>query len=337
MPHEKDHINIVVIGHVDSGKSTTAGYMVYKLGGIDKRTIEEFEKESAEMGKGSFKYAWVFDKHKAERERGISIDLNQRPLATNKYHVTILDAPGHRDYIKNMITGTSQASCAILMVSAAVDEFEAGLSKNGQTTEHAILAYTLGIRQLIVCVNKMDMTEPKYSEARYDKIKDEVLSFLKTVGFKPKKITFIPISGWHGDNLLCDSVNMPWCKGMTLLNAIDALSVPKREEGKALRLPLQDVYDIGGIGTVPVGTVDTGVIKAGMTVTFAPKNISGVVKFMEKYHDSLSNACPGDCVGFHVTNVPKTEIRRGYVAGDAKRDPPKAAESFEAQVSINWA
>merc|ERR1712013_421509 len=171
---DKFHINIVVIGHVDSGKSTSTGHMIYKCGGIDKRTIEKFEKEAQEMGKGSFKYAWVLDKLKAERERGITIDIQLMNFTTAKYYVTIIDAPGHRDFIKNMITGTSQADCAVLIIASSTGEFEAGISKNGQTREHALLAYTSGVKQMIVGINKIDNTEPPYSESRFGEIKKEV-------------------------------------------------------------------------------------------------------------------------------------------------------------------
>merc|ERR1712130_631560 len=198
MGKEKIHVNIVVIGHVDSGKSTTTGHLIYKCGGIDKRTIEEFEKEAQESGKGSFKYAWVLDKLKAERERGITIDIALWKFETEKFYVTIIDAPGHRDFIKNMITGTSQADCAVLIVAAGVGEFEAGISKNDQTREHALLAYTLGVKQLIVGVNKMDSTEPPYSEKRFT----EITNYVKKVGFNPKTVAFVPISGWHGDNMI---------------------------------------------------------------------------------------------------------------------------------------
>merc|ERR1712078_933948 len=210
---DKTHINVVVIGHVDSGKSTTTGHLIYKCGGIDKRTIEKFEKEAAELGKGSFKYAWVLDKLKSERERGITIDIALWKFETPKYYVTVIDAPGHRDFIKNMITGTSQADCAVLIVAAGVGEFEAGISKNGQTREHALLAYTLGVKQMIVAVNKMDSTEPKYSENRFKEIVKEVSSYVKKIGYNPKSIAFVPISGWHGDNMIEATSNMPWYKG----------------------------------------------------------------------------------------------------------------------------
>uniref|UniRef100_H0XNG9 Tr-type G domain-containing protein n=1 Tax=Otolemur garnettii TaxID=30611 RepID=H0XNG9_OTOGA len=252
MGKEKTHINIVVIGHVDSGKSTTTGHLIYKCGGIDKRTIEKFEKEAAEMGKGSFKYAWVLDKLKAERERGITIDISLCKFETSKYYVTIIDAPGHRDFIKNMITGTSQADCAVLIVAAGVGEFEAGISKNGQTREHALLAYTLGVKQLIVDVNKMDSTEPPYSQKRYEEIVKEVSTYIKKIGYNPDTVAFVPISGWNGDNMLEPSANMPWFKGWkvtrkdgnasgtTLLEALDCILPPTRPTDKPLRLPLRD-------------------------------------------------------------------------------------------------
>lgn len=298
------------------------------------------------MGKGSFKYAWVLDKLKAERERGITIDISLWKFETPKYEVTVIDAPGHRDFIKNMITGTSQADCAILIVAGAANEFEAGISKNGQTREHALLAYTLGVRQLIVAVNKMDKTTPPYSQARFEEIQKEVSTFVKKIGFNPAGVPFVPISGWEGDNMLEPSTNMPWYKGFsferksqkfegkTLLQALDAMEPPTRPTDKPLRLPLQDVYKIGGIGTVPVGRVETGIIKPGMVVTFAPVNLTTEVKSVEMHHQALTEGVPGDNVGFNVKNVSVKELRRGYVAGDSKHDPPKAAEEFCAQVIV---
>jgi len=350
-PSDKTHINIVVIGHVDSGKSTTTGHLIYKCGGIDKRTIEKFEKEAQEMGKGSFKYAWVLDKLKAERERGITIDIALWKFETEKYYVTIIDAPGHRDFIKNMITGTSQADCAVLIVAAGVGEFEAGISKNGQTREHALLAYTLGVKQLIVAVNKMDSTEPPYSQARFEEIKKEVTSYIKKIGYNPDTVAFVPISGWHGDNMLEPSTNMGWFKGWskkgstketkdktytgtTILSALDHIAPPERPTDKPLRLPLQDVYKIGGIGTVPVGRVETGIIKPGMIVSFAPSNVTTEVKSVEMHHTAMDKAEPGDNVGFNVKNVSVKEIRRGNVCSDSKNDPAKGAADFRAQVII---
>jgi len=348
---EKIHINIVVIGHVDSGKSTSTGHLIYKCGGIDKRTIEKFEKEAAEMGKGSFKYAWVLDKLKAERERGITIDIALWKFKTSKYYVTIIDAPGHRDFIKNMITGTSQADCGVLIVASSTGEFEAGISKNGQTREHALLAYTLGVKQLIVGVNKIDNTEPPYSESRFNEIVQEVKAYVKKVGYNPAAVAFVPISGWHGDNMIEPSSKMSWYKGWntekknakketikssgkTLLEALDAVLPPERPTDKPLRLPLQDVYKIGGIGTVPVGRVETGILKPAVVVTFAPGGLSTEVKSVEMHHESLPEALPGDNVGFNVKNVSIKDIKRGMVASDSKNDPAKGAKSFYAQVII---
>jgi len=345
------HINLVVVGHVDSGKSTSTGHLIYKCGGIDKRTIEKFEAEAQNMGKGSFKYAWVLDKLKAERERGITIDIALMKFVTSKYYVTVIDAPGHRDFIKNMITGTSQADCAILIVAGTTGEFETGISKDGQTREHALLAYTLGVKQMIIAVNKMDNTEPPYSETRFNEISKEVASYIKKIGYNPKSVAIVPISGWHGDNMIESTDNMTWYKGWstvrvdenkkeisgkgkTLLEAIDNISLPKRPVDKPLRLPLQDVYKIGGIGTVPVGRVETGIMKPGLVVTFAPSNITTEVKSVEMHHQSVLQALPGDNIGFNVKNVSVQDVKRGNVASDSKNDPAKEANSFKAQVIV---
>jgi elongation factor 1-alpha len=332
MGKEKTHVNIVVIGHVDSGKSTTTGHLIYKCGGIDKRTIEKFEKEAAEMGKGSFKYAWVLDKLKAERERGITIDIALWKFESPHYQFTIIDAPGHRDFIKNMITGTSQADVAVLIVAAGVGEFEAGISKEGQTREHALLAHTLGVKQMIVAMNKMDTAG--YKKSRYDEIKTEVGEYLTKVGYKVARIPFIPISGFHGENMITRSDKMSWYTGPCLLEALDSVKAPKRPSDKPLRLPLQDVYKIGGIGTVPVGRVETGVIKAGITAQFAPVGITAEVKSVEMHHESVPSAQPGDNVGFNIKNVSVKELRRGYVASDSKNDPAQSTATFDAQVIV---
>uniref|UniRef100_A0A8D2DVX2 Tr-type G domain-containing protein n=1 Tax=Sciurus vulgaris TaxID=55149 RepID=A0A8D2DVX2_SCIVU len=300
MGKEKTHINIVVFRHVDSGKSTTTGHLIYKCGGIDKRTIETFEKEAADVGKGSFKY----------RERGITIDISLWKFETSKYYVTIIDAPGHRDFIKNMITGTSQAGGAVLIVAAGVGEFEVGISKNGQTCEHALLDYTLGVKQLIVGVNKMDSTEPPYSQKRYKEIVKEVSAYIKKIGNNPDTVAFGPISGWNSDNMLEPSANMPWFEGWK----------GTRKDGSASGTTLLEV--------------ETGVLKPGMMVTFAPVSVTTEVKSVEMHHEALSEALPGDDVGFNVKNVSVKDVRRGNVAGDSKNDPPMEAAGFTAQVII---
>ncbi|CAD8090139.1 unnamed protein product [Paramecium primaurelia] len=334
MPKDKVHVNLVVIGHVDSGKSTTTGHLIYKLGGIDERTIKKFEEDATKIGKGSFKYAWVLDNLKDERERGITIDISLWKFETNKYNYTVIDAPGHRDFIKNMITGTTQADIALLMIASPAGEFEAGISQNGQTKEHILLAYTLGVRQLICAINKMDERSVNYSKGRYEEIVKEMTIYLKKVGYNTDNIPFIPISGWNGDNMLEKSINLQWYNGPTLLEALDAVTPPKRQTDKPLRLPLQDVYKIGGIGTVPVGRVETGVLAKGMIIQFAPSGITSEVKSIEMHHQDHPQAIPGDNVGFNVKGVSVKDLKRGYVASDIKNDPAKECNSFNAQVII---
>ncbi|CAG10242.1 unnamed protein product [Tetraodon nigroviridis] len=362
MGKEKTHVNVVIIGHVDSGKSTTTGHLVYKCGGIDQRRLDKFEKSATQMGKSSFKFAWVLDKLKAERERGITIDISLLKFSTQKYSMTIIDAPGHRDFIKNMITGTSQvrraqrallqaaagfqADVALLVVSAARGEYEAGVSRSGQTREHALLAYTLGVKQIIVCVNKMDLTEPPYSQARFDEVVRGVSGFLKKIGYEPTGVPFVPISGWTGENMITATQKMPWfqgwkarrregnASGRTLLEVLDSIQPPVRTVNKPLRLPLQDVYKIGGVGTVPVGKIETGVLKPGMTLKFSPAKLTAEVKSIEMHHQGLETALPGHNVGFNIKNVSVKNLRRGDVAGDAQQDPPTDVRSFEAQVII---
>jgi len=293
------------------------------------------------MGKGSFKYAWVLDKLKAERERGITIDIALWKFESPKYYFTIIDAPGHRDFIKNMITGTSQADCALLVIPAPTGEFEAAISETGQAREHALLPFTLGVKKMVVLVNKMDDKTVNWSESRFNEIKTEVYGFLKRIGYATattEKDTFgtpvVPISGWPGDNMLEASPNMTWWKGETLLATLDKIPEPTRPTDKPLRIPLQDVYKIGGIGTVPVGRVETGIIKPGDMIQFAPSGITTEVKSIEMHHESLPQAAPGDNIGFNVKNLSVKDIRRGFVAGHVKNDPPMECENFTAQVII---
>nr|AMB72436.1 elongation factor 1-alpha [Mesembryanthemum crystallinum] len=335
MGKEKVHISLVVIGHVDSGKSTTTGHLIYKLGGIDKRVIERFEKEAAEMNKRSFKYAWVLDKLKAERERGITIDIALWKFETTKYYCTVIDAPGHRDFIKNMITGTSQADCAILIIDSTTGGFEAGISKDGQTREHALLAFTLGVKQMICCCNKMDATTPKYSKGRYEEIVKEVSSYLKKVGYNPDKVPFVPISGFEGDNMIERSTNLDWYKGPTLLEALDNINEPKRPSDKPLRLPLQDgVQDWRYWNGCPWDVLRL-VSEAWYACDLWPlPGLTTEVKSVEMHHESLPEALPGDNVGFNVKNVAVKDLKRGFVASDSKNDPAKEAANFTAQVII---
>ncbi len=321
---EKPHLNIVFIGHVDHGKSTTVGRLLYEHGEIDQRIVDQYKKEAEQKGKATFEFAWVMDKLKEERERGLTIDVAHRKFMTDKYYFTIIDAPGHRDFVKNMITGTSQADAAILIVAAPEGVME-------QTKEHLFLARTLGVPQLIVAINKMDATQPPYSEKRFNEVKTEVEKLLMMIGWKD--IPFVPISGYYGDNIMKKSEKMPWWKGPSLLELLNNLKVPPKPTDKPLRIPVEDVYSITGIGTVPVGRVETGVLKVGDKITFMPANKSGEVKSIEMHHEPMKEAYPGDNIGFNVRGIGKKDIKRGDVAGPVS-SPPTVAKSFTAQVVV---
>jgi elongation factor 1-alpha len=320
----KPHINIVFIGHVDHGKSTTVGRLLLDTGTIDEHVIEKYRKEAESKGKATFEFAWVMDGLKEERERGLTIDVAHKRFDTDKYYFTIIDAPGHRDFIKNMITGTSQADAAVIVVSAYEGPQE-------QTREHVFLARTLGVQQIIVALNKMDMVN--YSEAKFNEVKVLVEKMLANVGFKLDKIPIVPISAFKGDNIAKGKGQLSWFKGFTLLDALNNLSVPEKHTEKPLRVPVQDVYSITGIGTVPVGRVETGVMKPNMTVIFLPSNKVGEIKSIEMHHEMIPQAEPGDNVGFNVRGLGKKDIRRGDVAGPVD-NPPSMAKTFKARIMV---
>jgi len=330
---EKPHLNLVVIGHVDHGKSTTVGHLFSLTGAIDERTAKTYEEEAKKLGKETFKFAWVLDRLKEERERGLTIDVAYLKFETPKYFFTIIDAPGHRDFIKNMITGASQSDAAILLISAKRGEFEAGIGPGGQTREHAFLAYTLGVNQLVVAINKMDDASVDWKQERYNEIKNEISRMLKMSGFNPENIHFVPTSGWTGDNLAKKSEKMPWYKGPTLFAALDEMTVPPKPIKKPLRLPIQDVYTITGIGSVPVGRVETGVLKEGDTLVFMPSKVQGLVKSIETHHVKVPQALPGDNIGFNVRGISKKDVHRGDVAGHPD-NPPTVAKEFIGQIII---
>ncbi|MHA2503254.1 MAG: translation elongation factor EF-1 subunit alpha [Candidatus Kariarchaeaceae archaeon] len=334
MSKEKPHLNLVIIGHVDHGKSTMTGHLLYLTGAVDDRKIAKYAKESESMGRASWKFAWVLDKLKEERERGVTIDIAFFKFNTQKYDFTIIDAPGHRDFVKNMITGTSQADAALLVVSAEKGGFEAGISDQGQTKEHALLAKTLGVGQLVVVVNKMDTVD--YSQDRFNEIKDELSRVLvenQQMAWDLDKVPFIPVSGIEGDNLKDKSDKMSWYDGPTILQAFDNLEVPPKPTDKPLRLPIQDVYSIQGIGTVPSGRIETGVMKPGDKVVFAPSGKTTIVNTIQMHYESIPIAEPGDNIGFAVKGIARTEIKRGEVVGTVDA-PPSVAETFTATVIV---
>jgi elongation factor 1-alpha len=332
---QKPHLNLIIIGHVDHGKSTMTGHILYRLGYFDEKTMKEIEEQAKKMGKESFRFAWLLDRMKEERERGLTISLSYMRFETKKYFFTIIDAPGHRDFVKNMITGASQADAAILVVSARKGEFEAGMSAEGQTREHALLARTMGINQLIVAVNKMDATEPPYSEKRYKEVVEILSKFLKSIGYDVSKIPFIPISAWTGENLIERSPLMPWYNGPTLVESLDLLEIPPKPIEKPLRLPVQDVYSISGVGTVAVGRVETGVLKTGDRVAITPPGLVAEVKSIETHHVRIEKAEPGDNIGVNLKGIEKKDIKRGDVIGPLD-SPPTVADEFTARIMIVW-
>jgi len=331
----KPHLNIVVIGHVDHGKSTMVGHFLLLKGMISDRAIKEHEEEAKKYGMriDEVKFAWVLDRLKEERERGMTIDLSFWKFETDKLFFTIIDTPGHRDFVKNMITGTSQGDGAILIVSAKKGDYEAGTSSGGQTREHIFLAYTLGVPQIVVAITKMDDQTVQWSQKRYEEVRDGIADLLKITGYRPEKINFVPISGWTGDNLVEPSKNMSWYKGSTLIQALDTFSVPPKPTDKPLRIPIQDVYTITGVGTVPVGRVETGVMKVGDPVVFMPTGSQGEVRSIETHHVSIQAAEPGDNIGFSVKGVAKTDVHRGDVLGSAS-DLPTVVKEFIGQIIV---
>ncbi|MFP4111998.1 MAG: translation elongation factor EF-1 subunit alpha [Candidatus Woesearchaeota archaeon] len=330
MAKEKEHLNLVFIGHVDHGKSTTVGRLLFDSGNIDEQAMRKLKDKAEELGKGGFEFAFVMDNLKEERERGVTIDLAHKKFETDKYYFTIIDAPGHRDFVKNMITGASQADAAVLVVAA-------NDGVNAQTKEHVFLSKTLGVNQIIIAINKMDISGVEYSEDKYNKVKEEVGNLIKTVGYKPDTTKFIPIASLKGDNVVNKSENMSWYTGETLLEAINGLEVPSKPTELPLRLPIQDVYNITGIGVVPVGKVETGVMKVGQKVMAVPgregKGVPGEVKSMEMHHEQLQQAEPGDNIGFNIRGFGKKDVARGDVIGSADNVPTVASE-FTAQLVV---
>ncbi|SDG09721.1 translation elongation factor EF-1 subunit alpha [Halorientalis regularis] len=321
---EERHQNLAIIGHVDHGKSTLVGRLLYETGSVPEHVIEQHKEEAEEKGKGGFEFAYVMDNLAEERERGVTIDIAHQEFSTDEYDFTIVDCPGHRDFVKNMITGASQADNAVL-VCAADDGVQP------QTREHVFLARTLGIDELIIGINKMDLVD--YEEGRYRETVDEVTELLKQVQFNPDDAKFIPISAFEGDNVAEDSENTPWYDGPNLLESLNDLPAPSPPTDADLRLPIQDVYTISGIGTVPVGRVETGTLNTGDNVSFQPSDVSGEVKTIEMHHEEVPKAEPGDNVGFNVRGIGKDDIRRGDVCGPAD-DPPSVAETFQAQIVV---
>ncbi|KAJ8310479.1 hypothetical protein KUTeg_012344 [Tegillarca granosa] len=332
----KPYVNVVFIGHVDAGKSTLIGHLTYKCDVIDEATMNRLANEADAAGKSSYKYAWVMDKLKAEREKGISIDSKMRKFDSIQFEVVVIDAPGHHDY----------ADVAVLVVSAVKGEFEEGMRHQGQTREHLQLAYTLGVRQLIVAVNKMDATEPAYDETRYTQIEHLVTLLAKKCGYDSDTVIFIPVSAWEGDNLTQLSDKMSWFKswkikrrsggasGQSLLEAIDNSEKPTRMATFPLRIPIHTVYKLGNIGIVAAGKIHSGKIKPNMQLMFAPNNLKTKIRAVQVFREVMDEGRCGDTVGLQIENLSLKDIKKGDVCGEIYKDPPQKVDNFTAQIFV---
>jgi len=328
MAQIKPTMNIVFVGHVDHGKSTCVGQLMFQSGIIPEQELKKLREEAEKHGKVGFEFAYIMDQIKEERERGVTIDLSYRKIITPKRQVTIIDAPGHKDFVKNMITGASQADAAFLTI--AVKE-----GVQPQTKEHLWLLRTMGVNDIAVLINKMDTVD--YKEDAFNKVKDEISALLKTVGIKVDKVPFLPVAGLKGDNIKDKSPNMPWYKGPTLYEQLDLFPEPSKPTDLPMRMPIQDVYEITGIGTVPVGKIETGIMKIGQKVKILPgrsgRGIDGEVKTIEMHHEQFTEALAGYNVGINIRGVGKKDLARGDVICEAAK-PATIAEEFTAQIAV---
>jgi len=330
MARAKPNMNVVFVGHVDAGKSTCVGRLMFDTGAVSEQAMAKLKEEAAKHGKIGFEFAYVMDSIKEERERGVTIDLSYKKIITQKYEITIIDAPGHRDFVKNMITGASQADAAFLVISAP----------NGvqpQTTEHLWLLRTMGVKNIAILINKMDAMG--YDESKFNKVKEEIGKLLQGVGINPATTTFVACSGLQGDNIAKKSAKMPWYKGPTVLEQFDLFPAPALPTNLPMRMPVQDVYEITGIGTVPVGKIETGIMKQGMKIKVLPgrtgEGIDGEIKTIEMHHETLPEALAGDNVGVNIRGIGKKDIARGDVICDASAPIPIVQEFIATITVIN--
>jgi len=362
---EKEHLSIVICGHVDSGKSTTTGRLIFELGGIPERELEKLKQEAERLGKSSFAFAFYMDRQKEERERGVTIACTTKEFFTDKWHYTIIDAPGHRDFIKNMITGASQADVAWIMVPAD-GNFTVSIAKGnhkageiqGQTRQHARLINLLGVKQLGIGVNKMDCEVAGYKKDRYDEIMNEMRNMLQKVGWKKdfieKATPIVPISGWMGDNLLKKSDKMGWWTGNdveaqggekihvdTMYDFLDKVCrIPERPRDAPMRMPISGIYKIKGVGDVLAGRVEQGMVKPNEEVVFMPTHSSsnpcfGKVFTVEMHHKRADSAQPGDNVGLNIKGLDKQNMPRSGDVMIYKKDTSLAqCGEFNAQIQV---
>lgn len=330
----KEHLNIVFIGHVDAGKSTMGGNLLYLCGMVDKRTMEKYEREAKEAGRESWYLSWALDSTPQERAKGKTVEVGRAYFETDSRRYTILDAPGHKTFVPSMISGAAQADVAILVISARKGEFETGFEKGGQTREHIMLVKTAGVSKVIVVINKMDDATVNWEKVRYDEIVGKLTPFVKAAGFTAKDVTFIPVSAYTGGNLkepvgktLC-----PWYNGEPLLRHLDTMPMVDRKLNAPLMIPVSEKYK--DMGTIIVGKVESGLLRKGDSLILMPNKqeveASAIYNEME---DEVQQALCGDNVRIRLRGVDDEDISPGFVLTSPNK-PIHAVRQFEAQLAI---
>lgn len=330
----KPHMNVVFIGHVDAGKSTTGGQILYLSKMVDERTIQKYEKEAKEKNRESWYMAYIMDTNEEERTKGKTVEVGRAHFETEKSRFTILDAPGHKSYVPNMISGASQADVGVLVISARKGEFETGFERGGQTREHAMLAKTLGISKLFVVVNKMDDPSVEWDKDRFDEIEKKISPFLKSCGYNLKKdVQFLPISALHGTNMQ-DRVPKNvcgWWNGPCLFEALDAVELPPRDPRGPFRMPLIDRFK--DMGTVVMGKIESGTVTQGDSLMIMPNKVHVKVVAVYRESDELKYARPGENVRVKLSGVEEDDISTGFVLSSIS-NPIHAVLEFTAQLQI---
>ncbi|XP_058452419.1 eukaryotic peptide chain release factor GTP-binding subunit ERF3A [Malaya genurostris] len=331
---KKEHVNVVFIGHVDAGKSTIGGQIMSLTGMVDKRTLEKYEREAREKSRESWYLSWALDTNQEERDKGKTVEVGRAYFETEKKHFTILDAPGHKSFVPNMIGGAAQADLAVLVISARKGEFETGFDRGGQTREHAMLAKTAGVKHLVVLVNKMDDPTVNWDVERYNECKDKILPYLKKLGFNPAKdLTFMPVSGFTGQGLReqIDEAICPWYRGPAFIPFIDELPSLNRKTDGPFIMPIVDKYK--DMGTVLMGKVESGVAKKGTNLLVMPNRTQVSVDQLWSDDEEVTAVGPGENVKIKVKGIEEEDVSPGFVLCDAS-NPIKTGKVFDAQVVI---
>ncbi|RLN12516.1 eukaryotic peptide chain release factor GTP-binding subunit ERF3A-like [Panicum miliaceum] len=336
----KRHLNVVFIGHVDAGKSTAGGQILFLSGQVDDRTIQKYEKEAKDKSRESWYMAYIMDTNEEERvkvkshDKGKTVEVGRAHFETEHTRFTILDAPGHKSYVPNMISGASQADIGVLVISARKGEFETGYEKGGQTREHVLLAKTLGVAKLVVVINKMDDPTVKWSKERYDEIEAKMVPFLKSSGYNVKKdVQFLPISGLLGSNMKTrmDKSICNWWDGPCLFEVLDGIEVPLRDPKGPVRMPIIDKYK--DMGTVVMGKMESGTIREGDSLLLMPNKSHVKVIGISLDESKVRRAGPAENVRVKLSGIEEEDIMAGFVLSSVA-NPVGAVTEFNAQLQI---